>query len=246
VKELLDKDSNGNGVSDWEEKLWGLDPKVEYTGGVANKTIIEQRKQSLNIPTNNKISGGAINDTEKLSRELFALAATLGQSDEVDNQTLQEIASKLGETVRAKTSVVYTVKDIKTVPTTEESLKKYAKDIVSAIGSFDKNTADIDLVIKGLENGDFSHLDELGKSAVIYKDYSKKLLTVTAPIGVTQYHLSLLNSFNGFAESFYYLSKIEDDSMSGLIGVAIYQAYNEKIAIATFNLEDYLTKYGII
>lgn len=245
IKELLDKDTNGNGVSDWEEKLWGLDPAVLYTGGVANKDIIETKKKSLNInPTSEDTEG--VSPTDKLARELFALTVTLGQSDEIDSETLKSIAQKLGDSVKAKTSISYTIKDIRAVSTTEESLKKYSEDIIGVIESFDRNSADIDIVIESLQNADFSRLSELEKSSIAYKEYSKKLLTIPVPIGVVPYHLGIVNSFNGFGESFSYLSKIEDDGLSGLIGVAIYKAYNEKIVISLFNLEEYLKKYAII
>src|SRR5690348_17285703 len=53
VGEFIAKDSNGNGIADWEEKLWGLDPTALYTNGVPNKQIIEEKKHALGVSDKN-------------------------------------------------------------------------------------------------------------------------------------------------------------------------------------------------
>lgn len=245
IKELVEKDSNKNGISDWEEKLWGLDPTVLYTGGSSNKSIVENKKSQLNIKSSGS-EGGPIDSSDKLAREVFALAATLGQSDEIDDETLRKIASKMGDEVKAKSSIIYTVKDIKSVPTTNESLDKYTSDILKIVENFNKEVGDIDILIKSVEIGDFSDMAKLVETSKKYKSYAKSVLVISVPIGLLDYHIDFLNSLNGFAESFYYLSKIEDDSLNGIIGLSLYKAYNEKVSVSLFNLEVYLSKYGII
>ena len=45
VGDLIQKDGNSNGIADWEEYLWGLDPN---TNGPENKEFILAKKNSLN------------------------------------------------------------------------------------------------------------------------------------------------------------------------------------------------------
>ncbi len=42
--DVIQKDSNNNGIPDWEESLWGLDPKGD---GVSNKEFIMTQKEAL-------------------------------------------------------------------------------------------------------------------------------------------------------------------------------------------------------
>jgi hypothetical protein len=244
IGQIIGKDSNGNGISDWEEKLWGLDPTILSTNGVANKDIIENKKKVLKSQQID--SSAKVDETDKLARDLFELTSTLGQSDEVDSQTLKAIASKMGDSVKSKVNNVYSLKDIKTVKTTSESLGKYYEDIGNTAKFFDTESPDIELVIQALENGDTSRLSELNKTGSEYKIYAKQLQALSVPVGIAEYHLNLINGFAGLAESFSYLSQIEDNSINGLVGVAIYKTYNTKISTALMNLREYLTKYGII
>src|ERR1044072_2206217 len=41
VADIITRDTNGNGISDWEETLWGLDPKGN---GEENKKTITAKK----------------------------------------------------------------------------------------------------------------------------------------------------------------------------------------------------------
>jgi hypothetical protein len=67
VNELLIQDSNTNGIPDWEESLWGFDPKGD---GVANKQGIEQKKLAGNItPSQSNIP---LNETDKFSQSLLS------------------------------------------------------------------------------------------------------------------------------------------------------------------------------
>jgi hypothetical protein len=244
VGDVITRDTNGNGIPDWEEKLWGLDPSVLYTNGVSNKKIIEDKKKALGVTTP---AGGTINDTDELARELFTFSTALGQSGEVDDQTLQNIASKLGSSIDVKeVSNHYSLKDIRTISTTNLSLKTYYATMAKIIARYDTETADIDVIINALETGDTSRLPELANSAVIYTQIAKDMVAINVPIGIADYHLAIINGFSGISQSFTYLAQMNDDAMAGLMGMAIYKTYNTKITNALNKERDYLSRYGIL
>ena len=60
LKTLVGRDSNTNGIPDWEEALWGLDP---YADGATNKNTIIAKKAAQGIPTSTNTS----TDTENLN-----------------------------------------------------------------------------------------------------------------------------------------------------------------------------------
>lgn len=244
VGDLVTNDTNGNGIPDWEEKLWGLDPTVLYTNGVSNKQIIEDKKKVLGV---NATPEEELNDTDRLARELFTLSTALGQSDEVDNETLREIASKLGASIDIKQiSNRYSIKNVRTIPTTAQSLRNYYSIMSRMIAKYDENAADIDVIIAALETGDTSRLPELTNTSTVYNQIAKDMTAINVPIGVANYHLDLVNGFAGVAESFTYLSQMNDNGVAGLVGIAIYRNYNTKISVAIINMTDYLTRYGIL
>ncbi len=238
----LAQDTNGNGIADWEEKLWGLDPSVLYTNGVPNKEIIEQKKKSLGIQESDPT-----NDTDKLARDLFALSAAFGQSDQTDNAALAQIAASFGSTIDlAKVGLKYSLNDVKSVPTTSASLQTYATAFGKLTNSYDFEQADIDVVMNALQNEDYSRLPELAQTAVDYKAYAAALMKIPAPIGVSKYHLDIANSLYGIAASFTYLMQLENNSTQALAGIAIYNSYSDRLGTSLLGMQEYFIRYGIL
>jgi hypothetical protein len=244
IGDIVSQDTNGNGIADWEERLWGLDPTVLYTNGIPNAEIIRQKKVAAGVDTSNSEPQ---NDTDRLARELFTLTTALSQNDAVDDTTLQNIAGKLGSTINIKQiGNHYSLKQLKTVTTTPESLTAYYRNIVAITKKYNKESADIEVVVEGLETGDFSRLSELTETATLYKQYSKELSSIPVPIGLAGYDLDVINGFYGVASSFTYLQGMEDNSIESLAGVAAYQTYSQRISTGFYNIDTYLTRYGIL
>jgi hypothetical protein len=244
VGDLLIKDTNGNGIADWEEKLWGLDPSVLYTNGVSNKQIIEQKKKSLGINDTNQSS---LNDADLLAQQIFSISAAVGQSGQLDISTLASIGTDIGNSVKFKQiSNKYSLKDIKTTTTTTASLKAYYGSVAKIINKYEENITDIDIIVAAFETGDFSNLQKLKEISSQYITLSKSLQTLTVPIGIAGEHLSLINSLHGMAMSFDYILQIEEDGISGISGIAIYKNYSLKFEESISDLNDYFVNYGII
>lgn len=243
VGDTINKDSNNNGIADWEEKLWGLDPAVIYTNGIPNKTIIETKKKSLGI---NTTSSENLNETDQLARQLFTLTAALGQSQEIDDATLKQIANDIGNSVETKDITnQYSLKDIKTTTTTIQNLQAY-QTTMKAITAKQKPVADIDALAIALQNEDSSSLTSLTESAVAYRKMANELRGVVVPIGLASYHLQIMNSIVGIAQSFSYMQQLDENSVVALVGVATYKVYSNRLDAAIADMADYLTKYGIL
>lgn len=245
VGDIVGKDSNGNKIPDWEEKLWGLDPTTLYTNGTSNAEIIAAKKKALGITDSD--STEPTDDTDRLARELFTLTAALGQSDEVDDQTLQAISAKLAASVDIKqVSNTYTLKDIQTVQTSIPTLTSYRTSMRTIIGKYDANTPDIEVLATALQNEDQTGLPQLKASATTYQKLAKELATVKVPVGLAQDHLGIVNSFSGIATSLTYMTEINDNSIAALVGVAVYKKYSLKLNTSLVNMNNYLATYGIL
>ena len=83
VGTLVQKDSNNNGIPDWEEYLWGLNPKVN---GESNKQFILSKKKTLTENGDITVTDDSqkISDNELLSRQFFATLISLQQSGQLD------------------------------------------------------------------------------------------------------------------------------------------------------------------
>ncbi|MBP6858183.1 MAG: hypothetical protein KBC11_03300 [Candidatus Pacebacteria bacterium] len=242
VGEIVGKDSNGNGIADWEERLWGLDPTVSTTNGVSNKSIIEAKRRTLQ----NNGETGPLNETDILARELFGLTSALGDSS-VDKDGLAALAIKLGEDgSKANTLPIYSIKDIKTVQTNRNNLISYEKNLSTILSSYDTNLAEIDIFINSIETENYSNLEDFDNTVKFYNSLSTKIVKISVPVGIAQYHLDIANSIAGIGKSFEKMKLLEDNGVMALVGLSEYRYHDQKLSASLEKLATYLNQYGII
>lgn len=237
------KDSNGNGIPDWEERLWGLDPTELYTGDMSNREIIENKKRALGLTVE---GDEELNETDRLARQLFSIGSSLGQ----EGASLTNIGSAgeaLGQSVEVQTVTDnYYFADLKTTPTTRSSVTSYQKRLTTTIGKYKSNDINLKIVLSALETGDYSKLPQLKQTAITYRALAQELSSMTAPIGVAQYHLDMMNGFYGQATAFDLLAQLDENGIVGLNGLAIYKEYSVKLDSALFDINQYIIEYGIL
>ena len=243
VGSLVGKDTNSNGIADWEEKLWGLDPTVLYTNGVTNKQIIEEKKKALGVTD----STGPENETDLLAKQLFTITTAVGQSEQGSAESLKAIGAQLGNDIDlTQISNHFTYTNIRTVTTSTVSLTTYYKALSKIIAAYDDESTGIQIVISALETGDTSRLPELKNTGAMYMTLAKQLQKTPAPIAVAEQHLALMNGFYGIGQSFSYLLQMDDNGVYGIVGIGIYKEYALKVDRAFSDLRDYFTQYGIL
>ncbi len=243
VGEFIAADTNANGISDWEEKLWGLDPTVLYTDGVPNKTIIEQKKLALGVSSDTEPA----NETDALARELFTIATALGQSGEITNESLAAVGTRLAESVEFGDMVNhYSLKDIHTVPTTSESLSVYYDRFSSLAATHAEANSEIDILVQALETGDTSGLESFSTIKNDYTQYAKELAALPVPIGAQKMHLDITNGIYNLSLAVQYMSEFSDNGANALAGVVLYKISDAHIVLASQDLHSYFAKYGIL
>ena len=102
IGDLVNKDTDRDGILDWEEPLWGLDPtKTETTPGVPDSSVIKKLKVEQGFSSNTTEGGQDytenLTETDKFSRELFSTIASLNQNGVMDRTTIDKISSSLNE-----------------------------------------------------------------------------------------------------------------------------------------------------
>ncbi|MDB5254721.1 MAG: hypothetical protein JWL92_97 [Candidatus Nomurabacteria bacterium] len=243
ITDITSKDTNGNGIADWEEKLWGLDPAVLYTDGKPNAEIIKEKKLALGIST----ATSSANETDAIAQKLFTITTALSQNDNIDDSTLQDVANQLGSSVNvASISNKYSLKNITTVRTSTASLTAYYNSFQKIMGKYNLSQNDTAIIVQATETGDYSQLPQLDATKDTYAALAKELSTIKVPVGVAQYHLDIINSFAGTAASFSYLQQMADNGTQAIVGIALYKIYTTRGQTALYDLNDYLTKYGIL
>lgn len=251
IQDLIQKDSDGDGVPDWEEALWGTDPNNKETNkGVADADWIAQRKKDL--AASGDLQAGApagqnLTETQKFSREFFATVTALKQSGNLDDAAVSNISNVLGDKIKnSDLADNYTVIDIKkTYDVTKESQANFYETMKQAYLKYrDQGIGDeFDSVDPDAGTTDAATLAKIGQA---YQDFSKDAQNLKVPSNLVQNELDIINSAYNTGQAVKNLAKMADDPLVGLTGLSQYQKYSEQFVNSSEDLRTYLIDSGII
>jgi hypothetical protein len=251
INGLIARDSDGDGVPDWEEALWGTDPHNKETFGMPDATYIANKKKALNI--NQPADNGNLNETEKFARNFFVAYTAMKTSGQVDDSTINNVSNALGQQISSSSIVdQYSEKDIQIAKSdTKEDEKNY---YIAAGNLFEKYKAEgvgseleaAGEVAAGGDAGDTQGQNNLVKISGAYQEFAQKLLLVPVPQSLADYALKIINSANNTGIAVSNMSQMMTDPVVGISGISQYEKYSDDLINSVHDLESFLATNGII
>lgn len=250
LNQLLQRDSDGDGVMDWEEGLWGTDPNKTKTFDIPDSEYIKSKRQTAQMEGEIAATNG-LTETDKFAQQFFASLAALKQSGQLDETTIKNLSTSLGQEMADSTLInAYTLQNIKIDPsdnkTTQESYYLNAGNLFEKYkekGVGDELEIAGTLVASGTNTESENKLNTI---ANYYQEYAEKMLTISVPQSLSVYHLRIINSSNNTGIAVRNMAKISTDPVVGLSGVSQYQKYSGELIDTVGELETILSINGII
>jgi len=224
----VQNDGNDNGIPDWEERLWGLDPDKD---GPENKEYIIAKRKALN--PNADLSGyGAepVSENENLTREFFAVLMSLQQTGELDDNAIQAISSTYSQKIEAEPIAdVYTMDMLKIMPDTPENTEKYYKNLQNLIIKYQDRDigSELGLIVQAIAYNDPQVLRAVQTIAIAYREFGQELLKIPTTDFLSPVHLDLANNYERNALSLYNTTLLFDDPITAMKGIINYKKYND-------------------
>jgi len=257
IDNLLQKDSDSDGVMDWEEALWGTDPNNKTTfNGMSDSDYIKQKRADLKVSDESELAqnGENLTETDKFAQQFFASLSAMKQNGQIDQTTINNVSTSLGQNIVDPNLVdTYTEKDItlsendgvseqNTYYTNAKKLfETYKKE---GLGSELEIVSEI--VSSGKVENEQDAIDKLTNIANAYQKFAQKMLELKVPESLAQYHIRIINSANNTGISVRNMIKIIDDPIVGLSGLSQYQKYSDDFITSVGDLEKILSNNGII
>lgn len=238
VAEIQNLDTDGDGLKDWEEALWGTDHKNPDTDGDTSTDgdeVTSNRNPTVKGP-DDKIKVASVDGTtsvenltttDKFGRDIFAKYIELkqaGLASDPDSQQeiIREILSS-GEFFVYKK--IYTLEDVRVVDIYDsESLRAYGNQVAAV---FQKNMVsgrDEAIIVKdSLDKGDPNILKELDPIIAADKAILSGLLAIQVPKVAARPHLDLINAVSGATFVAQSLRQSSADPLIALQGIGSYQ-----------------------
>jgi hypothetical protein len=227
----IQKDTNSNGIPDWEESLWGFDPTKD---GEKNKEAIQAKKDALrqsSTYTSND-SNQNLSEDETAAREFFAAIMSLQQSGNLNDASVQSIAEAMGEKIiAAPIADTYKKSDEDIQELSEKTLSNYYIALTNLFIKYkNKNIGDeLTFINQGLMNNDPQPMKIAGDIAVSYKSFAKELIKIPVPEELAQNHLELANNYEKTGQTITEMAHILEAPLPGMKALINYKKYSSAL-----------------
>ena len=251
----MNKDSDSDGILDWEESLWGTDPtKKETTEGIPDQVAIdkikaEQGMEEGNSSLNDATLQNAVNltRTDQFSRELFATIAAASQNGAMDQATIDALSITLAEKIQnPNVRKIFLTSDIKISKNDDaDAVKIYGNALnnIQKIYTLDYTALDVLQKFSADENNvDVSVLSKLDPIIAQTNKVINTALKTSVPKSLADLHLKVINSLERLVENLIDIKLYNTDAIVSF--GAIFQ-YNQNASILEsdiVNLQNAITQ----
>ena len=230
VETIVQKDGNDNGIADWEEYLWGLNPN---RNGEKNKEIITEKKKLL---TQNGIitidDSSSITQNEMLTRQFFATIVSLQETGQVDADTMSSLSEAIGQEVKAvEIGDKYSKSMLSIMSDSDESDIAYYALFNNLVKEYsDKDLgSELTLISQGIVNKDPQSLYAAKNVASYYRLFGQGLIKMPVPSSAAETHLKLANDYERVAQSIEGLTTVLIDPIMGMKYILSYKKYSDSL-----------------
>lgn len=261
--EILDIDSDEDGLKDWEETLWKLDPKIPDTDKNGTLDAEEVKKKIKEIDASQRDiavldetgieTKSFANDTETdiISKKLFAEYINLKQSGNFNEESVTATVNNLvaDEIQNKKVVQYYFPKDIKTFPSGNKILlKSYGNSFASIRNRYENQYLDNPLVKEGEVANliDPKFQEGLIRFSDAYKKMATELSKLSVPKDLAETHMEILNAYMASSDGLRELSMISKDPVMAMIGTQRHTEATEKESLLLEIIAENFYDNGVI
>lgn len=269
LKAIATKDSDGDGLPDWEEALYGADPhqtdsfKLGMTDGEAVIKGLVVPKAIADIPL--AVSSSAILGADGLplpaegsltaafAQSFFSLylaakeengGGDLSEADmqNIANQALNSLSSVIAVAPDFKTS-----KDLNVSGSGAEAMKAYA---VNAEAVLLKNTttaekSELLYLQDALQKGDTTAYTQISSIAKTYRESAIGLAVLSVPRELAADHLILVNAMMRTSQVADDFAKAETDPLTAMLALQQYLPATQALGTAFVNIGQVYARTGV-
>ncbi|MDD5068037.1 MAG: hypothetical protein PHS53_01555 [Candidatus Pacebacteria bacterium] len=262
----INKDSDQDGLKDWEEKLWKTDPSSSDTdkdGTSDGEEVKEGRDPKLAGP-NDKISKDAaiqkiiqssetenLNPTEKLSREF--LAQYLGTNPSGGTLTDAEKNALIGnltaESITPFTYKRHSASELKVLPDgSAETIRAYGNILgkIIVLNTKIKLESETTILQSALAGEDKEKLKELDPIIARYTTIVSQGMKISVPPTAAELHIHFMNALTDLAESASRMKVVFEDPLTTLKSLSAYSEAETELTTSIADLQDYFSKNGVV
>lgn len=265
--EQINKDSDNDGLKDWEEALWKTDPNnpdTDEDGALDGQEVIENHNplipgpedyfEDTQIQNQNSASfPEASSLTEAFSQQFFneylALKQEKGTLSQEDKDNLLNEFLDGFKNLSENKGGIYRKSDIRISAKSDvNSIKNYGNQLALIIKKYFDPIPESEMAIfqKFAASQNESELSKLKPIADAYRNTAKEALLLETPQNFSDSHLAIINNFNEISQEIEAMQNISEDPIQALSATKNYQETALKTYQILKEMNSYFSKNGVI
>jgi len=246
VTDLINIDTDRDGVPDWQERLFGTDPtKKETTPGIPDSVAIGKLRaaQTTGTDTGTDTSNqdnSNLTETDKFSRDLFAtVSATTQNGQSMDASTIDNISSSLADKIQnPAVRKVFLLSDIKiTKDNSVGAVQKYKNGLVKIYTNNPTKNNVADVIKEFVGDGTNPNEEALQKLDPVIKQLEEIInerVKLQVPDQLAPQHLDVINALERVVEN---LADIKLYSTDPVVTIGAMSVYGNNTASLQLSLD---------
>lgn len=244
-----DKDTDGDGLRDWEELLWRTDPNNKFSGGRSESDYdyvqnVVKNGSKETVFTNLSASTTL---TDAFSREFFNEYWELKQTGKITNGTIESLTNRLSDKLLASQTIetYITPPELIVRNASDTEIREYGNRIAEIRGRYQNTYDQNPIKSSDFESGD-TQISSVATSAKLYEEMAEELKTLLVPTLIVTAHETLVNSYIQSSEGLLALSRFNIDSAKAITGIQLHNTAQGLEASAIERLQMFFSQSGII
>jgi len=233
IKEIIDEDDNNNGIPNWEEYFWGLDPKKD---GKKNREFVLAKRELANQNTGNEIKEEPVvlTENEALSRDFFVAMLALSQDGILNEESINAMAETIGQKVIAEPLPdKYSESDIEiNYDSSVDSIFVYVEELINVFTKYQKEKdlgEEIKIIAVGIADSDTTAMRAVNTIAEGYRSLGEEIIKIKPPEDFVKTQLEIANNCEKVAISIKGIAEAQNDPSLAMRSLINYQKYYESL-----------------
>ncbi len=244
------RDSDNDGLRDWEETLIGTDPNNPDSNGdgISDGDEVENARAAFSLANNTDGQTGTttpLTRTDQLTRQIFGTYIQAKQQGTFDedafNFVIAEAANaqfQVGDTVQTYARADITTRE----DVSAQSIARYQADLQQAMLPItDVTEYELTTYGRAIEQNDAAEFAKLRAASATYRTIADNLLRMEVPADAALVHRDVINSFVRFASVLEDMAETPDDPLLAFVATRQFIEQEDMIRAAYNQLDIYFT-----
>lgn len=248
IQDFAVLDTDEDGLYDWEEALWGTDPKDKDSdnNGADDSEEVEAKKKELgikDIPTENQED---LTETERISMEMFTVFASLEQRGLLDDAAVENMAlifsEKISDPIEISDSSIKT--DFPIVEDSSINAKLYQENVKKILAEAQNASVGKEMATFATLIGEPVRKNEkaLIDISVAYTKMAEDLNKISVPRSISEIHKKIIINSTKVGITIDLLKNYETDPVVATKGFVLYKDISISLEENIYSLLSYFQK----